>query len=422
MDPSFLPLGTRIGYFEHRDPFGIRQEDRRSHMWVIGGSSTGKTRFIQQQIQADIQAGRGVGLIDPHGDLSLDILSAVPPERVQDVVLIDMTDTEWPVALNVLHGAPTPDAVASTLVGAFKDYFEDSWGPRLEWCLYNSLGLLSSVRDTSLLGVRRLLVDETYRAKLLRHVHDPSILAYWRDEFPKTERDQREWTPSIQNKIGQFFASSLIRNCLGQPSGRITLRDVMDRRGILIARIPKGVLGPAATSLFGSLLVSLFQAAALQREDTPEEERIDFHLYVEEFQNFMSMSFAHALSEVRKYRLNLILVNQYSKVLKPVILDSILTNCGTIISFRVGSHDAELLSQEFAGHFPSPQFVNLARRHILVRLLEHSVQCVPFEGETTDCIKADFGTADLVRQHTRDLYARPRAEVERKIARFLMAE
>ena len=182
------------------------------------------------------------------------------------------------------------------------------------------------------------------------------------------------------------------------------------------------MLGPAATSLFGSLLVSLFQAAALQREDTPEEERIDFHLYVEEFQNFMSMSFAHALSEVRKYRLNLILVNQYSKVLKPVILDSILTNCGTIISFRVGSHDAELLSQEFAGHFPSPQFVNLARRHILVRLLEHGVQCVPFEGETTDCIKADFGTADLVRQHTRDRYARPRAEVEGKIARFLMAE
>jgi hypothetical protein len=231
-------------------------------MWVIGGSGTGKTRFIQQQIQEDLRAGRGVGLIDPHGDLAQAVLAAVPPERVNEVVLLDMTDTEWPVALNVLQGAATPDAVAASLVGAFKDYFEDSWGPRLEWCLYNALGLLSSVRDTSLLGVRRLLVDEAYRAQLLRRVTDPSILAYWRDEFPKNEREQREWTPAIQNKIGQFFASSLIRNCLGQSSGRIVLREVMDRRGIVIARIPKGVLGPAATSLFGSLLVSLFQSGA----------------------------------------------------------------------------------------------------------------------------------------------------------------
>ena len=391
-------------------------------MWVIGGSGTGKTRFIQQQIQEDIRAGRGVGLIDPHGDLAQDIIAAVPPKRVNDVVFIDLSDTEWPVALNVLQGAPTPDAVAASLVGAFKDYFEESWGPRLEWCLYNSLGLLSSVRDTSLLGVRRLLVDHAYRAQLLRHVTDPSIVAYWRDEFPKNERDQREWTPSIQNKIGQFFASTLIRNCLGQSSGRVFLREVMDRRGIFIARIPKGILGPAATSLFGSLLVSLFQSAALQREDTPEEDRIDFHLYVEEFQNFTSVGFAHALSEVRKYRLNLILVNQYSKILKPEVLDSILTNCATIISFRVGAHDAELLAQEFAGHIPAPRFVNLARRHLLVRLLEHGVQCVPFEGETTDLVPADYATFDLVRQHTRDHYARPRAEVERKIARFLVRD
>ena len=156
-DPSFLPLGTRIGWYERREPFGIRQVDRRSHMWVIGGSGTGKTRFIQQQIQEDIRAGRGVGLIDPHGDLAQDILGAVPPKRVKDVVFIDLSDTEWPVALNVLQGAPTPDAVAASLVGAFKDYFEESLGPRLEWCLYNALGLLSSVRD----GVPVVLEQKT---------------------------------------------------------------------------------------------------------------------------------------------------------------------------------------------------------------------------------------------------------------------
>jgi Type IV secretion-system coupling protein DNA-binding domain len=164
-DPSFLPLGTRIGWYERREPFGIRQVDRRSHMWIIGGSGTGKTRFIQQQIQEDIRAGRGVGLIDPHGDLAQDIIAAVPPERVNDVVLMDLSDTEWPVALNVLQGAPTPDAVAASLVGAFKDYFEESWGPRLEWCLYNSLGLLSSVRDTSLLYMQRAILHHFCRAR-----------------------------------------------------------------------------------------------------------------------------------------------------------------------------------------------------------------------------------------------------------------
>jgi hypothetical protein len=417
-DPEFLPLGMREGYHFHPEPFGIGQTDRRSHMWVLGASGTGKTSFIQGRIQADIAAGRGVGLIDPHGDLAREVIAAVPPERVGDVVLLDMADTDWPVALNVLQGAPTPEAVASSLVGAFKDYFGDMWGPRLEYCLYHSLAALAAAKNTSLLSLHRLLVDEEYRAQVLRSVTDPTTRFFWHSEFPTNDRDRREWVSPIQNKIGQFFGNPFIRNAIGQPSGRVFLRRVMDTRGIFIARISAGILGPAMTNLFGSLLVSLFEAAAMAREDTPEEERVDFHLYVEEFQKFSSMSFAHALAEVRKYRLNLILVNQYTQSLTEEVLDAVLGNCATIISFRVGGQDSQILSRAFADSIPAPRFVNLARRQILVRMLEQGVEKIPFAGETLDLVPADFGTREKIRQQTRDKYARPRAAVEEQIDRF----
>jgi hypothetical protein len=420
-DPLFLPLGWRIGWYEQRAPFGIAQMDRRSHMWVLGASGTGKTSFIQGCLQEDMKAGRGVGVIDPHGDLAEAVLAAVPPERVNDVVLLDMMDSAWPVALNVLQGAAKPEIVAASLVGAFKNHFADSWGPRLEYCLYMCLAALTAANNTSLLGVNRLLVDEAYRAKVLGMVTDPAVQMFWDAEFPTNDRDRREWIAPIQNKIGQFFGFPAIRNCLGQASGRLRVREIMDHRRIFIARIPRAVLGLSGTNLFGSLLVSLFEIAALQREDTPEEDRVDFHLYVDEFQNFSSLTFAQALSEVRKYKLNLILVNQYTQSLAPEVLDAVLGNCATIISFRVNSQDGELLSHAYADHIPAKRFVNLARGQILVRLQEHGVQQVPFEGETFAPAPADYGMGEVIREQSRTRYARPRAQVEEQIKRFLLA-
>jgi hypothetical protein len=420
-DPSFLPLGLRHGWYDARPPFGITQGDRRSHMWVLGASGTGKSSFIQSCLQQDIKAGRGVGVIDPHGDLAAAVLAAVPPERVNDVVLLDMMDTAWPVALNVLQGASKPETVAASLVGAFKNHFQDSWGPRLEYCLYMSLAALTAANNTSLLGVNRFLVDEAYRAQVLGMVKDPAVLNFWEYEFPTHDRDRREWVAPIQNKIGQFFSFPVARNCLGQASGRLFIRKLMDRKAIFIARIPRAVLGLSGTNLFGSLLVSLFEIAALEREDTPEEDRVDFHLYVDEFQCFSSLTFAHALSEVRKYRLNLTLVNQYTQSLEPAVLDAVLGNCATIISFRVSGQDGELLSRAYADHIPAKQFVNLSRGQILVRLQEHGVQQVPFAGETFAPIPIDHGMSEIIREQSRARYARPRAEVEAQIERFLLS-
>ena len=420
-DPSFLPLGWRNAWYDQRAPFGIGQMDRRSHMWVLGASGTGKTSFIERCLQQDIQAGRGVGVIDPHGDLAAAVLAAVPPERINDVVLLDMMDTAWPVALNVLQGASEPETVAASLVGAFKNHFADSWGPRLEYCLYMCIASLTAANNTSLLGVNRLLVDEAYRAQILGMVTDPAVQMFWQYEFPTHDRDRREWVAPIQNKIGQFFSFPVIRNCLGQASGRLSVREIMDRRAIFIARIPRAVLGLSGTNLFGSLLVSLFEVAALQRQDTPEEDRVDFHLYVDEFQNFSSLTFAHALSEVRKYRLNLILVNQYTKSLEPQVLEAVLGNCATIISFRVNGQDGELLSHAYADDIPAKRFVNLARGQILVRLQEHGVQQVPFEGVTFAPVSVDYGMSEVIRRQSRARYARPRTQVEQQIERFLLS-
>jgi type IV secretion system coupling TraD/TrwB family protein len=421
-DPSVLPVGWKLGWYDSRVPFGIQQVDRRSHMWVLGASGTGKSSFIQGYLQADIQAGRGVGVIDPHGDLAEAVLRAVPPERVNDVVLLDMTDSAWPVALNVLQGAAQPEVIAASLVGAFKNHFGNSWGPRLEYCLYMCLAALSAAKNTSLLGVNRMLIDESYRAQVLGMVTDPSVASFWAHEFPTNDRDRREWVSSIQNKIGQFFGFPAIRNCLGQSSGRLFVRQIMDHNGIFIARIPRAVLGMSGTNLFGSLLVSLFETAALQREDTPEEDRVDFHLYIDEFQNFSSLTFAHALSEVRKYKLNMVLVNQYSQSLEREVLDAVLGNCATMVSFRVSGQDGELLSCAMADHIPATQFVNLARGQILVRLQEHGVQQIPFAGETFAPVPIDYGMSEVIREQSRATYARPRAQVEEQINRFYLRQ
>jgi hypothetical protein len=200
----------------------------------------------------------------------------------------------------------------------------------------------------------------------------------------------------------------------------LSVRTIMDRKSIFIARIPRAVLGMSGTNLFGSLLVSLFEIAALQREDTPEDDRVDFHLYVDEFHNFSSLTFAHALAEVRKYKLNLVLVNQYTQSLAPEVLDAVLGNCATIVSFRVSGQDSELLSRAYADHIPAKQFVNLARGQVLVRLQEHGVQQIPFAGETFAPVPIDYGMSEVIQAQSRAKYARPRARVEEQINRFLL--
>jgi hypothetical protein len=419
-----IQLGMRHVYHPaeiRQEPFGMRREDFRYHLYVVGKTGTGKSTLLKSVVAQAIAAGMGVGVLDPHGTLIDEILEdAIPPERVQDTIVFSPADREWPVSLNLLHCAVNPSQVASGLVGAFEGLFGRSWGPRLEWILFCSIASLASAPHASLLGLERLLVDPLYRQWIIRHVHDPVVRHFWHAQFEQwTERYRTEAMVAIQNKVGQLFATPELRNILGQPTGRIHMRTVMDEGKIFLANLSKGALGDDKANLMGSFLVSSCRLAAMQREDTPEEARRDFLLIADEFQNFVTMSFATALAEVRKYRLSLVLAHQYGKQVDPKILDAVYGNVGSMISFRVGNDDAELMERAFAPDVAAAQFLNLKRYQIWARILENDLPGIPFEGTTQRPTLGMYRQREAILTASRARYARPRASVEAKIQRFL---
>ena len=428
-DESFdIQLGLRRIYTVHpaertHVPFGIGRADLRSHLYVVGKTGTGKSTLIKSVVSQAIARGIGVGVLDPHGALIDEILDgAIPERRIKDTIVFAPGDRDWPVSLNLLHCADTPSKVASGLVGAFEGLFGLSWGPRLEWILFCSIATLASAKNTSLLGLERLLVDPSYRARLLRQVRDPIVLHFWQYEFERwSERYRTEAIESLQNKVGQLFASPELRNVLGQVSERIDMRTVMDTPGsIFLANLSKGALGDDKANLIGSFIVSLCRMAAMQREDTPEAERPDFLLIADEFQNFVTASFASALSEVRKYRLALLLAHQYRTQVREDILDAVYGNVGSMISFRVGNDDAELLEKQFAPDVSAARFLNLGRHQILARIQEHGLPGVPFEGQTLPPALGMYQQRDAIIDASRARYAVPRITIEAKLGRFLI--
>src|SRR5947208_2110193 len=424
-ESSYIQLGIRHLYHPSeivQVPFGIRRTDLRTHLYVVGKTGTGKSTLIKSVVSQAIALGMGVGVLDPHGTLIEEILEeAIPEERIADTIVFAPADRDWPVSLNVLRCAAQPSKVASGLVGVFEGLFGHSWGPRLEWILFCSIASLASATNTSLLGLERLLVDASYRQRILRQVTDPVVLHFWQTEFDAWSQSYRtEAIGAIQNKVGQLFASPELRNVLGQVTGRIDMRTVMDTPGsIFLANLSKGALGDDKANLIGSLLVSLCRIAAMQREDTPEEERRDFLLVADEFQNFVTASFATALSEVRKYRLNLLLAHQYHKQVREDIRDAVFGNVGSIISFRVGYDDAAVLEEVFAPDVAAAQFLNLQRYHLWARIQEDGLPSVPFEGRTLRPELGMYHQRDAILNASRTRYACQRDKVEAKIARFL---
>lgn len=423
--PFDIELGMRTLYHPSeivQVPFGIRRADLRSHLYMVGKTGTGKTTLIKSIVSQAIMQGIGVGVLDPHGALIDELLDdAISEARIQDTIIFAPGDRDWPVSLNLLHCADTPSKVASGLVGAFEGLFGHSWGPRLEWILFCSIATLASAKNTSLLGLQRILVDPSYRARLLRQVRDPIVLHFWHAEFDAwSERYRTEAIESIQNKVGQLFASPELRNVLGQVTERIDMRRIMDTPGsIFLANLSKGAVGDDKAHLIGSFLVSLCRMAAMQREDTPEEERQDFLLIADEFQNFVTASFASALSEVRKYRLSLLLAHQYQKQMREDIRDAVFGNVGSIISFRVGNDTAALLESELAPEVSAAQLVNLGRHEIYARIQEDGLPGVPFEGRTVRPAPRRYAQRDAVIAASRARYAVPRYVVEDKIQRFV---
>jgi len=403
--------------------FGIKTDDRRRHMYVIGKTGMGKTNLLETLAVQDIRSGKGVAFIDPHGDTAEKIITMIPPHRINDVIYFNPADQKFPIAFNVME-AVNPEyrhLVASGLIGVFKKIWADSWGPRLEYILRNAILALLEYPGSTLLGIMRMLVDKKYRKRVVDKISDPVVKSFWVDEFTQwNERVLQEVISPIQNKVGQFLSSALIRNIVGQTRSSFDVRSVMDEGKILIMNFSKGRIGEDNSALLGAMMITKIQLAAMERVDIPEKDRKDSYLYVDEFQNFATESFANILSEARKYRLNLILANQYISQLDEKVRDAIFGNAGTLVTFRVGAADAEFMEKEFAPIFTMNDLVNLPKYTIYLKLMIDGIAGDAFSASTLSplTVAATEDSTEKVIKVSRQRYTSTKEIVEDKIARW----
>ncbi len=346
MESEPIPIATTSG----GAGVTFSREERERHVYIVGKSGSGKSTFLFNLAMDDISRGEGVAVIDPHGDLALDILDAIPRSRINDVCYLDVTDTERPVGFNpATRIAPERRALAAAgIVSAFKHLWSDSWGPRLEHFLYHGIAALISRRHATLIDLPRVYTDDRFREQVLRSVTDPETLRFWRGEFPSyTKTFRSEAAAPILNKAGQFTAAPQLRLILGQLAPKLDLAFTMNNRRILIANLAKGAIGEQASNLLGSLLVSHLQLVAMERGSLPPDQRVPFFVHVDEFQTFSSDAFASLLSEARKFATHFSLANQYTDQLPHAVRSAVIGNAGSLVAFRVGSRDAELLAPEF---------------------------------------------------------------------------
>jgi TraM recognition site of TraD and TraG/Helicase HerA, central domain len=394
----------------------LKLAERRQHVYVIGQTGTGKSTLLRNLILQDIEAGRGVGLVDPHGDLARDILDHIPAWRTDDVVYFDPTSSA-PLAINLFRA--TKDnwhLTAAGIVSTFKKTWGDSWGPRLEYILFATVAALIHCDNSSLLGVSRMLHDARYRAWVVRQIKDPMVRSFWVNEFGAYDpRFLQEVISPVQNKIGQLFFAPPIRLTLGQVASKVNFRFMMDHRRIFIANLCKGYLGEAHSSLLGSLLVTGFEIAALSRADCPADAREDFFLYVDEFQNCATDSFASILSEARKYRLCLTLAHQYVGQLDEETSKAVFGNVGSLISFRVGEADASTLERQFGGAYTASQFAGLQNYELCAKFLNGE----PFLGVSLPPLQTERRRREAVIKRSREKYGTEQSIVEAKIDRWL---
>lgn len=406
---------------------GIRIPDRRQHMYIIGQTGTGKTALLRNLALQDIKNGKGISIIDPHGEFVESVLDCIPEERADDVVYFNPVDVEHPIGFNILE-VPDPEykhLVASGLMGIFMKIWPDVWSPRMEYILNNCTLALLDTPGTTLLGIPRILVDKDYRQKIVANVKDPVVRSFWIHEY-ETWRDQfrNEAIVPIQNKVGQFLNTSMIRNVVGQEKSTINITDIMDSKKILLVNVSKGRIGEDNSSLLGGMVITKIQLEAMERVRVAEELRQDFYLYVDEFQNFVTDSFANILSEARKYRLNLIIAHQYiGQLITDVstkVRDAIFGNVGTKIIFRVGASDAEFLEQEFSPEFSIEDLVNLPNYHVYMRLMVDNMPCRPFSATTLPPMDSESseGLREKIIENSRKLYSKPRKEIEEEINRW----
>ncbi len=429
MNSQDITFFGNTNFRNQKKKFGIKRDDRRRHFYVVGKTGMGKSVLLENMVIQDIQRGEGVSFIDPHGDTAEKILNFIPENRINDVVYFNPADLDRVIGFNVMESVRQDHRhlVASGLMGVFKKIWPDVWSSRMEYILNNTILALLDYPNSTLLGINRMLSDVHFRRKVIEKITDPVVKSFWTKEFASwSQQYATEAVAAIQNKVGQFTSVPLVRNIIGQVNSTINMRDIMDNQKILIVNLSKGRIGEDNSTLLGALIITKLQLAAMERVDIPEEERKDFFLYIDEFQNFATRSFISILSEARKYRLSLILGHQYIGQLdeydKPGhhMRDAIFGNVGTIVTFRVGAEDAEFLEREFSPTLLIADIINLPKHSIYTKLMIDGISGPPFSAETLPPMSGyDKIVAEKIIRSSGERYGASKEKVEEKLSRWL---
>jgi hypothetical protein len=418
---EFVGLGRAQGYGGTEFAFGFSPRALGHHVYLIGKTGSGKSSLILNLLADLVRRGRGIALLDPHGDLAEELLDCIPKSKADRLLYFNPSDLSFPVAFNALaeEDLDRRPLVAAGIVAAFRNIWSDSWGPRLEYILYNAVRALLDAENATILGLPRLLVDPAYRRWIVRQTRDPFVRSFWEDEFESYDpRFRREAIAPIQNKIGQLAADPVLRNTLGQVRQKIDFRSIMDGGGIFIGNLSKGKIGETPSHLLGSLLMSHFQIAAMERAELPQDARREFVLAVDEFHGFVTEAFASILSETRKYRLSLVLSHQFAAQLSSPIREAVFGNVGSIVAFRTGASDAELLSGEYGEAFAPGDFLELDPFWALVRPASLDGFERPFRAQLFPPRRASIGSRDSHIRASQERHGTPREVAEDKIQRW----
>jgi len=419
-DGGVSPFGI-TNYHNNFVPFGIKREDRRRHLYCVGKSGSGKSKLLELLVHTDIKEGHGIAVLDPHGDLVDAILKLIPKERLDDVVLFDPADIEFPIAFNPLQQVDEAYKMQLTIgfLDIFKKLFGDNWTYRLEHVLrYTTLALLDSP-NTTVLSILKMLTDKNYRQKIVSRIQDNVVKSFWVSEFAAwSEKYDAEAITPLLNKVGQLVATNMVRNVIGQTNTKFDIRDIMDNRKILLMKVSKGLLGAENSALIGSMIITKMYQAAMSRADTPEEQRPDFYFYVDEFQNFATDTFYEILSEARKYHLNLTIAHQYMGQLSAKIRQTVFGNVGSMISFRVGAEDARILAEEYQPIFGERDIINLGVREFYIKMSIDGEIREAFSGRTIDAPKSTGDLSTQIRDMSRKRYCAPRSQVETSLRKW----
>lgn len=431
-NPSNTPKSGDITYFAESDyrnrntKFGIKREDRTRHTYVIGKTGMGKTTLLQNMAVQDIRNGNGLAFIDPHGEVADNLLDFVPEDRIEDVMYFAPFDLEHPISFNVMEdvGPDKRHLVADGLLSAFKKIWVDMWSGRMEYLLNNALLALLEYPDSTILGVNRMFADKAYRKRVVANVTDVSVKAFWEEEYANYDENfARQAASAIQNKVGQFVSNPQVRNIVGQVNSSFDVRELMDNKKIMLINLSKGQVGEDNARLIGSMLITKMYLAAMSRADAGGSRSLaelpQFYFYVDEFQSFANESFAGILSEARKYKLNLTIAHQYIEQMDEDVRNAVFGNVGTMIAFRVGAFDAEVLEKEFAPEFDAEDLVNLGFAQIYLKLMIDGVSSKPFSARTLPPFEpGEESFREEIREYSRQTYGRPREVVEAEIEKW----